>query len=283
MPGLGYATGGMVHATAYGDVPRTCDVQDWYAASPDAVVLVHCFDDAGADADAMFTASFAWGFTNEVFGYAWVPHGAAIGSFPANPLWSYDSRGGAITVQHVNTGNYRIRFGDMAVPGGMAMVTAQGGGTDTCLVTDWMANGSAEDVLVSCHDHTGAMVDSAFDVTFVNQPLSVVGPVASGGKSGYLWAGQPTTPLYQASATWSYTSSNSVVTIQRMSTGFYIASLPGLGSAVDEHAQATAVGGTAHCRVTSLSAWGTTENVNVKCYTPAGVPVDSEFNLMFVG
>ena len=71
-------------------------------------------------------------------------------------------------------------------------------------------------------------------------------------------------------------------TITRSSTGVYQVRLPTLGAA-NGHVQVTAYGsGTNECKVASWGPSGTTQVVNIRCFTTAGAPADTLYSMTFV-
>jgi hypothetical protein len=106
------------------------------------------------------------------------------------------------------------------------------------------------------------------------------GPVRG---AGYVWADNPAAaaytpaPGYQMNTT-GITTRN---TITRISAGRYSVRFTGLG-VLGGVAHATAYGaGTHTCKVEGWSPSGDDQNVVVRCFTLAGVPVDSRFTASF--
>jgi hypothetical protein len=65
---------------------------------------------------------------------------------------SYDANtgGGAITIQNVTTGQYKVTFAGLGGPGGNAQVVAHGTDSTRCKVDSWFQSGSNELVNVLC-------------------------------------------------------------------------------------------------------------------------------------
>jgi hypothetical protein len=98
----------------------------------------------------------------------------------------------------------------------------------------------------------------------------------------YLWADQPTAPSYTPSLAYQFNSSGATNTVVRTGVGRYTAKLPNLGSQTG-HVQVTAYGtGSERCKVERWYPSGTTQQVNVRCFTSTGTPVDTRFTMTYV-
>jgi hypothetical protein len=88
----------------------------------------------------------------------------------------------------------------------------------------------------------------------------------------YLWADQPTAPSYTPSLAYQFNSSGATNTVVRTGVGRYTAKLPNLGSQTGQ-VQVTAYGtGSERCKVERWYPSGTTQQVNVRCFTSTGTP-----------
>jgi hypothetical protein len=104
------------------------------------------------------------------------------------------------------------------------------------------------------------------------------------GSEAYVWANEPSTASYTPSSYYSYNSYGATNTITRQSTGVYVVHLPYMadGGTVN----VTAYDGDDNCKVDYWShsgfGYNALENVVVDCYTPAGAPSDSYYDVSFV-
>ncbi|HZI16445.1 MAG TPA: trypsin-like serine protease [Myxococcus sp.] len=94
---------------------------------------------------------------------------------------------------------------------------------------------------------------------------------------GFVWADQPSAAAtYTPSLSYSHNSTGGTNTITRLAVGSYRVELPGLGQS-NGNVQVTAYASANRCKVASWGPSGTTQNVYVRCFTPAGAAVDSYF------
>jgi hypothetical protein len=245
-------------------------------------VVVSCADAAGAPADLPYVASFTRSrLSGGTFGYVWA--GApTTPSYSPSAAWSYNAKGGTNAVQRLGAGRYQVTFPGLGVPGGSAMVTAQGYLTHRCVVENWLPSGADEQVLVRCTDRTGAPVDVAFDATFVNEDSAL----GTSQASGYSWVNGalPTGPV---SAAYSFNSTGRAQTLTHVAgSGTYEVTFTGLSlpDGVPHIVPQDYLGSGSTCRVWSYVATGATgARVTVRCETVAGVPADGSFDLLWFG
>ena len=106
-------------------------------------------------ASAIAQTGFAWGNQPTANNYA------------PNPAFSYNSRGGAVTISRGGVGEYKVNFvglGGRGTPGGNVQVTAYGADPVTCNVAQWQSNQNDFTVLVRCFKYTGSPVDYRYTV-----------------------------------------------------------------------------------------------------------------------
>ena len=160
-----------VLVTAYGNVPRRCNVLSWDAFSTaDFIANVRCTDLNGVAADSRFVAAVVdRGRSGRRYGLTWADQ-------PTNPIYvttnngySRTSTAGAISISRTAVGSYTVRLGGQARTGASSetvLVTAYGS-TAFCKASQWANNGADMLVTVVCFDPAGALVDSRFDVFLI--------------------------------------------------------------------------------------------------------------------
>jgi hypothetical protein len=98
----------------------------------------------------------------------------------------------------------------------------------------------------------------------------------------YVWADQPSSASYMPNLSYQFNSTGATNTITRTGIGAYVVWLPGLGESYG-HVQVTAYGsGSERCKVAGWGPSGTTQQVYVRCFTSAGLPVDTRYTLTYV-
>jgi hypothetical protein len=220
------------------------------------------------------TNSAAYGVKRESVGFVWSSQ--LTGSFTANASYSYNSTGATNTVTNTGTGTYRVDFpGIGGVVGGNVQVTAYGSGTDRCNVSSWSSNSTTLQVNVVCHDRSGNPKNSLFTASYHRRR-----PGNTGVEGGYVWANSPTSPSYTPSTTYQWNSTGGTNTITRNGTGLYTVILPGLNF-TGGTAEVTAYSGNHYCKVQGWGPSGTTQRVNVACFSPQGTPADGMFTMAF--
>jgi hypothetical protein len=164
------------------------------------------------------------------------------------------------------------------VNGGLVEVTAYGSGSAYCKIGYWGSN----TVQVNCYANGGVPADSMFTLNFTDKS-----PIGTPSYQ-YAWASDPFsanyTPAtgYQGGGIASCDPSAGTVTMQRLSTGNYLAILPKISS-VGSNVKVSAYGGAGEtCKV--VGWWGNSPagtQVNVACFDPAGNPADTYFDLVY--
>lgn len=102
--------------------------------------------------------------------------------------------------------------------------------------------------------------------------------------SAFVWANQPSSASYTPSALYQWNSRHvgaAVNTIARTGVGSYTVRLPDLGAASGV-VHVTAYGATTHnCKVVNWFPIGTTQSINVRCFTASGALTDSLYTLSY--
>jgi hypothetical protein len=272
-PGLGLPAG-IVHVTAYGPGANFCTVVDWNPGGPpdNLNVRVRCFNTAGAGADTRFTASFVNASGGGApLAYLWADR-------PGNPVtppaYQFNSAGGTNTVNRTGVGEYTAQLPLLGASAGHVQVTAYGAAPARCKVVGWGPSGTTQLVNVRCFNAAGALQNHRFTLTYArNTSILRITPAA------YAWADSPTAGVYIPSASYRFNSFGGTNTIRRLGTGVYRVETFGqpLGNG---YVAVTAYGTSAdYCKVVS---WTPTNGIQVTCFTAAGAPVDSRFDVVFL-
>jgi hypothetical protein len=196
------------------------------------------------------------------------------------PYLSYNLSGGPMNVTKVSgtTGRYIVTFtGLSAVLGtkNTVHVTEYGLGDTYCKpVNGRLAYDKLE---VRCFKaSTRAPANAAFTVVVLGK----------GSNAVFAYANQPTSTDYAPASAGSF-SPGGPIRVYREGVGVYRLVFTGIApvlSSFDQgHGQVNAVGtGKSHCIVADWgSSYPNDVTVEVQCYTPAGAPADSKFNVMF--
>jgi hypothetical protein len=144
---------------------------------------------------------------------------------------------------------------------------------DRCKVHHWESFGTTLQVFVNCFNPAGGMANSLFALNYVRRS-DLPGPQAA-----YVFAHNPSSPLYDATSPYSWNSTGGKITISHQpGTGSYAVALPGQDLAGGT-VEVTAYGdGNQHCKVAS---WGN-GFVNVACFHgTTGAPAESRFTMLF--
>ena len=285
-PNLGaVASTGTVNVTTYGTTASACRTGGWSASGTALVVFVDCYSLAGSFTDSFFTASFA-SDTAETpsLDYVWADNPApGIGvTYTPTSSFQFDSAGTAVTVTQVAVGVYDVNLPGPSTVGGSVKATVYNNPDVNCEVVDLIAESPGQVAEVNCFDTTGALDDSAFDLTFVaaNNFLGMPNMF-----SAYLWANNATASSYTPATPYQYsTATNAINTVTRTAVGSYTVTMPGLARSVATgDVQVTPYGSTDnYCQVASWGNSGSSVLATVRCFNTAGALVDSEFTLQYV-
>lgn len=214
-------------------------------------------------------------------GWVWANQPGATSTYTPDTNYSYNSTGGAITIDRISAGYYAVTFAGL----GTSLIdtvqaTAYGGGNGYCQVSGWSNSpGGAVLNYIRCFDNQGVAADTYF-TTLYQAHSGTFGNSIRG--AAYLLADQPTAiGSYTPNPSYNYNSTGATNTVERTGVGRYTATIPGL-TKVGGAVQVSAFGSTA--RRCKASDWGSTAagtTVNVLCFDGAGAPLDSEFNLLY--
>jgi hypothetical protein len=219
---------------------------------------------------------------SDIWGYGVVRNGSS-----SHPLLGKDGKNSAGTtnsVERFGPGKYAVLLPDLdvgALNAGTALVSTLGAdGRHLCLVDDfgWHSPDPAE-IDVACFNHSGTPTDWTFSASLLDgQSLT--------GKSGYVWANNPTNPSpYIPDPSYQYNSTGATNTITRMSAGHYAVHLPGLSTARGNVQVAgkfvASTGKPAVCRALGWGPSAAELVVNVQCRNLSGAKADADFDLFF--
>jgi len=227
-------------------------------------VAVNCYDNAGNAADTRFTVTLIGNdrfSTANVAAYARA-HDPASASYTPAAEWSFNSAGGPITTTRSATGTYSIKFAGLDLTRGSVKVS----GYDpphACNVESW----AGDTVEVTCHDTTGAPVDSRYSVMVTLDNTPVASRVVA-----YAWAHEATSAEYEPFVFWRYNATGKPITAKRSGIGDYQMIFTDMKLSSGD-VQVTPYASNATCNVANWIG----DSVRVRCYDPAGNPVDSKY------
>ena len=299
-PGIGFDENngqnwGNAQVTTVGGGSNWCMIwPDFDIGLDHAGVGVQCFNSAGALANTPFNVSFLrrTDTPGAQAAYLWVSAGSGSAlNVPVteDPVLRYNSTGGTNTTTRIGTGNYNVTMPGQNFTGGTVEVTAVGGagiGIANCKVGSW-STGSNLSVNVRCFAANGSPVNSQFMVRAAKRWPE------GGMQYFYLRANNPTatdyTPTLSTQQGWidSFVGPGhftSAATIHRNGTGSYRVRLPEMDpyySTVKVTAYGTSSG---TCTVLDwFQGPGDDTDVEVRCFTAAGAPMNSQFTLSYTG
>jgi hypothetical protein len=276
------AASGTVHVTAYGASTHHCKVANWFPSGTAQLINVRCFTRTGALVDTFYTLSYTnpGGFPWDL-GYVWANQPTS-GSYVPSPSYQANSSGATNRIDRLGVGAYRVRLPNLGRAAGHVQVTAYGTGPERCKVGSWGPVGAEQNIRVRCYGLTGSPVDTRFTLTYVrNGNILGASPLCchpDGHPTAYAWANQPTAASYTPAPAYQFADFGQS-TISRLGVGSYAVHPP--RSLSNGNVQITAYGdGSAQCKV---SSWTSASGIRVLCFTTAGRPVDTFYDVSFVG
>ena len=194
-----------------------------------------------------------------------------------------NSAGTTNTLSRWSAGKYSVFLPGLnvgALNAGTALLTTlTGDAKHLCVIDDfgWHSPAPAE-IDVECFNRSGTPTDSTFSASLLDgQSLT--------GKSGYVWANDPTNPTYIPDVSYQYNSTGATNTIDRLSKGRYAVHLPGLATARGNVQVASRFVASsskpAGCRVLTWGPSAADLVVIVQCRNLAGAKADADFDLFF--
>lgn len=286
-PGLGpLPNGGSVMVTGYQSTAR-CKPTSWGGAST-VTVYVSCDSPAGNAVDSEFTVSFV---TDTGFGvsqgqqqfrggFAWSNRHSSV--YLPNLFYQYGSVGGVIHGRRIATGEYEADFPGLNPVNSTAHVSAYGG-TGYCNTGFWQDGPNfGTTVRVRCYSAAGVAQDASFTVNYLTseQATSAL-PTAPGpaNAKAWVWSDNPAGTV-NPNSLYQYNSSGASNSVTRLGAGQYRADLPGLGT-LRGMVHVNAYSTSRYCKAAAWGPNGTTQEVYVHCFDPAGNLADSVFNVLF--
>jgi len=264
---------GVFLVTALSSVPRVCTVDGW-GSSPVSVGLT-CTDTAGTPRDTAFalTSTRGTGVAGGASGrlaHAWLDADAP------HPYYNHVTGGGSITRTRSGPGVYQA-----TIPGlgheqdtGTVQLTRYGS-PGFCNTNFWTSDSENMHVKITCRDLDGDPSDASVDLLFLRK----LGPEGfGGGPAAYLWASNKNASApYRPNTLDAGQSNGKRSTIDRTAVGVYRVTLKGLprGGAATVTAHGT---GKARCPLGKIFTTAPA-TVVVRCYTPTGSLVNSNFTL----
>ncbi|UXX77949.1 PKD domain-containing protein [Reichenbachiella carrageenanivorans] len=204
-------------------------------------------------------------------GFAWCGNPTSI-SYTPSTSYSYNSKGGAISVTRSTTGSYAVRFAGMSMSNAHVQASLYGDSEGAVRVLSWSNSGADLVVDVRTFDNEANLADRTFNI-FVT---------GTGFEGAYLYASEESLGSYTPTTTKSYNSSGGSPTITSSSVGTYKVKIPGAGSSLG-NVQVTAAGAvSAIAKVKEWSILGNDLIIEVRTYhSGTGALKDAEFNLLY--
>jgi hypothetical protein len=210
-------------------------------------------------------------------GYVW-GHSPTTASYAPVATYAFNRLGNPVTITKPagTTGRYLVRFGGLSsFLGNRSTVQMTGYGSDNtyCKPTGpALVNNQVE---VRCFLTGTGVATNALFTALVTRNY---------GDLAFAYASQPTAANYAPPAAQSW-NPGGAINVSRTGVGLYTVTFTDLGiliGAYGGHVQVSAVGtSSAYCKIGS---WGGSPNldVSVRCFSSAGVAIDSKFNLLFL-
>ncbi len=165
-------TQGVVHVTAFGGQPGSCEVESWTGSAQGELVNVDCFGPGPNPVPqnrgftvAYATSSSLMGINSQVVANAFANSKAPLYS----PTVQFDSKKGA-KVSVVHYGEYEVLAvgsgGNFSKWGGDVQVSAVGNKDKLCISDGW-GQELTPSLDVDCYDKAGHLVDASFTVEWV--------------------------------------------------------------------------------------------------------------------
>jgi hypothetical protein len=216
------------------------------------------------DVTAAATEGYGWVWANEpahTVGEWYSPH--------AGYQYSSATDGPSNQVRHVGPGTYTVFVNGMSSLAGTTHVTAYGRDNRTrCKNTVTTPTLGGQYLTVRCYDFGGTLVDSMFTASFTNLRTAYYA-------FGYRSSNNGTVTTHN--------SSTGAVLYAREALGQYKVSFKSLGGSPGGTVQVTATGqADTWCKTADWYPDSIYHHVLVHCFTAAGAPADSEFNVTFV-
>ncbi|MBL8754604.1 MAG: hypothetical protein JNK15_14970 [Planctomycetes bacterium] len=153
--------------------------------------------------------------------WAWVTPPNANGTFVPDVSFQRTPSGELVTVERLAQGRFRVDFPSMGSAfDGVPHVTAWFG-NHTVVLRSWAPAGPALQVFVDVFNIAGVLVDEPFLVHYRRGGEPTM-------RSAYVWANDPLSASYMPIQTYNWNGNRGFATVQRIATGYYQVTLPGL-------------------------------------------------------
>lgn len=185
----------------------------------------------------------------------------------------YDSAGGAVSANHVGTGQYEVTFGKLGFVGGDVQLTSLTG--LTCTVGFWGPSGRDLQVSVDCYNQFSAPVDSGFQV-LVTRAHS-----RPDGVLDYDWVFKG---IGNLTGSFQYNSSHKTNSVRHPATGEYVVTMPGPGrtGASQGTVKVSPYGaGGGGCEVANWRTTRAGEQITVRCFAAGGAAQNRRFDIVY--
>jgi hypothetical protein len=220
--------------------------------------------------------------------WGWVTaRSTTVGTYSAAAGDRANSAGQGAKVHNYGDGKYVVRMKGVTGflqngGGGVALVSAMGG-SRLCSIDGWYTDNNDEKLMLSCYTRTGVPAASKFSLSFLTTDGSGNAPLAYALVEGA-----------SAVSFYTYNSGGGATTVTHLDTGNYTVKFAGLDAAhgnvqlssiVGQTFQPSGIGenpnGPAICNTVGWEATGTDLEIGVRCWTTAGDPEDTAFNVAF--
>jgi peptidoglycan hydrolase-like protein with peptidoglycan-binding domain len=259
--------GANVQLTSYGAGSAYCNLAGW----GEGTVGVRCFVAGGEPSDANFSLLVVRAEADDpdvAYALADQPAGKSY----VAPAETAHNRAGPVAVARSGIGQYVLQFGEIAGSGANVQVTTIGAAGERCAVDRWTGGR----VQVRCTTSDGQPADAAFSVLVVRARGGTTDPSAE-ARFVYLWAPDRAEAEFRVPAGYTHGADRDV-RVTRSAPGRYVVRLGPVIGERGGNAQVTAYGpGRQYCKIERWFA----EDVEVRCFDPAGRPANAPFSLLF--
>jgi len=118
--------------------------------------------------------------------------------------------------------------------------------------------------------------------------LLMAAGAAEAATSAWVWANNPVAAVYNPIAVRAHNPAGGPITITRPGVGVYNVRFGGLfplantgGGILAGNVQVTAFGGNNTCNVQNWVPLGADVQITVRCFTPAGAPVNAQYTVLY--
>jgi hypothetical protein len=213
-------------------------------------------------------------------GWLWANQPGATGAYTPNTSYSYNSRGGSISVTPGSTGVYTVSFAGLHIGRGSDDVQVTPYDTSGyCMIGGWGNSSTTVNASVYCFDASGNPANTYFDLLYQER----TGIFGTGNKGlAFVYAHEASVSHYTPNSAYQYNSTGGTNTVTHNDTGNYTVDIPGLSN-LHSSVQVSTVGLSttpARCKVFDWMSDGSSgTNINVICFNSSGVAADELFTV----